>query len=117
MVYTLVSGKKYFQSKVFNKMGRYAYANSYCILVYNVLISIVCPHNFMYAHVCDNIHLAKSSKFLKIQYYCHLFNMVFMNIIRNAQYLHSLQLIFLIIIILASFCIRCIAISLYYQHN
>ena len=54
-----------------------AYANSYCIN--NVLISIVCPQNFMYAHVCDNIHLAKSSIFLKFfQHYWHLFYIVFM---------------------------------------
>ena len=54
-----------------------AYANSYCI--YNVLISIVCPQNFMYAHVCDNIHLTKSSLFLKFfQHYWHLFYIVFM---------------------------------------
>ena len=56
---------------------------------YNVLISIVCPHNFIYAHVCNNIHLDKSTKFLNIlQHYCHLFDIIFMNIIRNAQYSH-----------------------------
>ena len=54
-----------------------------------MLISIVCPHNFMYTHVCDNMHLAKSTTFLKIlQHYWHLFNIVLMNIISNAQYSH-----------------------------